>query len=121
MPSHRTDMTHRNNSTRRWTLALAVWLVAAASGFAGPEITHGKDVKEAQQEEVRTWFPDFPPGFVTAGVQFSKHQSEAYLDSITGLWAPRERDAFLFLNSRYDYQDTSQFVSSTGLGFRKIV
>jgi hypothetical protein len=115
-------MTNRNNTSRRWTLALAVWLVAAASGFAGHEISNGKDVKQVKDEAVvRTWFPDFPPGYITAGVQLSDHNTGAFIDSVTGLWAPRERDAFLFLDSRYHYEDNGQFISSTGLGFRKMV
>jgi hypothetical protein len=121
MPN-RTDMTHSNNSSRRWTIALAVWLLAAASGFAGHELIHGRDAKEVQEEApVRTWFPDFPPGYITAGVQFSDHNTGAFIDSVTGLWSPRERDAFLFLDSRYHYEDNGQFISGTGLGFRKMI
>lgn len=118
-------MTNRTNSTsHRWTLALTAWLLAAASGFAGHEIVSGKDAKESKDKEevpVRTWFPDFPPGYITAGVQASKHATGGYIDSVTGLWSPKERDAFLFLNSRYHYEDDGQFISSTGLGFRKMV
>jgi hypothetical protein len=116
-------MINRNNPNRRpWTLALAVWLLAAGSGFAGHELSSGKDVKEVKEEApVRTWFPDFPPGYITAGVQASKHLTGGYLDSVTGLWSPRERDAFLFLNSRYHYEDNGQLISSNGLGFRKMV
>jgi hypothetical protein len=118
-------MTNRNKSTGRcqWTLALAVSLLAAASGFAGHEISNGKETKEVKDTEapVRTWFPDYPPGYITAGVQASKHLTGGYIDSITGIWAPKERDAFLFLNSRYHYEDDGQFISSSGVGFRKMV
>jgi hypothetical protein len=97
--------------------------MAAAGGFAGHEISNGKSTKEVKdhEEAVRTWFPDFPPGYITAGVEFSKHNTGAFIDSVTGLWSPRERDAFLFLDSRYHYEDNGQFISSTGLGFRKMV
>jgi hypothetical protein len=121
-------MMNTNNPARcRWTLSVAVWLAAVASGFAGHEISGGRDAKataetkEQVEAHVRTWFPDFPPGFITAGVQFSEHLTGAYIDSVTGLWSPRERDAFLFLNSRYHYEDNDQFISSAGLGFRKMV
>jgi hypothetical protein len=118
-------MTTRNNSTsRRSTLALTVWLLAVASGFAGHQLSTGKDAKDAKEQEevaVRTWFPDFPVGYITAGVQASEHLTGGYLDSVTGLWSPKDRDAFLFLNSRYHYEDNDQFISSTGLGFRKMV
>lgn len=118
-------MINRINSTsRRWTFALAASLLAATSGFAGHQISDGKDGKEVKnvvEAPVRTWFPDFPPGYITAGVQFSEHLSGAYIDSVTGLWSPKERDAFLFLDSRYHYEDNGQFISSTGLGFRQMV
>jgi len=63
------------------------------------------DKKVVQTEEKRTWFPDDPPGLITVGGLFSKHMSGVYLDSITGLWASRERDAFFFLDSTYHYED----------------
>src|SRR4051812_16217300 len=113
-------MTNRNNCT----LALAVWLAAAASGWAGHEISNAKETKEVKgttETAVRTWFPDFPRGYITAGVQASEHNTGGYIDSVTGLWSPRERDAFFFLNSRYHYEDNDQFISSTGLGFRKLL
>ena len=47
--------------------------------------------------------------------------SGVYLDSITGIWAPQQRDALVFLNARYHYEDNGQFISSTGLGFRKLL
>lgn len=69
---------------------------------------------------VRTFLPDSPAGSFTLGTQFSEHLSGVYLDSITGLWAPVKGDAFLFLDGRYHYEDDGQFISSTGLGFRKL-
>lgn len=73
------------------------------------------------EESVRTWFPDDPAGLITLGTQFSEHLSGAFLDAMTGLWAPRSRDAFLFLNSRYHLEDDGQFIQSTGAGFRKLL
>ncbi|MES2568524.1 MAG: hypothetical protein V4710_00545 [Verrucomicrobiota bacterium] len=65
----------------------------------------------------RMWLP--PGGAITLGTQFSEHLSGAYIDSLTGLWAPQTRDAFLFLDSRLHLEDNGQVLSSTGLGFRK--
>lgn len=112
----------KDPNSRRWTLALAVSLLTATSALAGHEIVSAKDVKEVKDAApVRTWFPDFPPGYITAGVQASQHNTGAFIDSVTGLWSPRERDAFLFLDSRYHYEDNGQFISSTGLGFRQML
>ena len=58
---------------------------------------------------------------VTVGGQFSTHLSGVYVDAITGVWAPQERNAFLFLNARYHYEDNGQMITSTGLGFRKLL
>jgi hypothetical protein len=70
---------------------------------------------------VRTFLPDSPAGSFTLGTQFSEHLSGVYLDSITGLWAPEKGDAFLFLDGRYHSEDDGQFISSMGLGFRKLL
>jgi hypothetical protein len=85
-----------------------------------PRLSAG-ETKSVQTPEVsrRTWFPEDPGGQVTLGGLFSEGGTGAFLDSVTGLWAPRERDAFLFLDSRYHWEDNSQFISSVGLGFRK--
>jgi hypothetical protein len=93
-------------------------LFAAGSSLAGHVIVPAKNVVEP---EVRTIFPDQPVGAITLGAQLSEHASGGYFDSITGLWSPRSRDAFLFLNSRYHLEDNGQFISSTGLGFRKLL
>lgn len=104
------------------TLILTAGIAAlSATSFAGHVVaTDGKDSKGTVEAPYRAIFPDFPPGNVTVGVQFSEHLTGAYLDSITGLWAPKTQDAFLFLNSRYHLEDDGQFISSTGLGFRKL-
>lgn len=80
-----------------------------------------KEVKPVVEPEVRTFLPDRPLSPVTVGALFSEHGFGAYFDSITGLWSPPKRDAFLFLDSRYHTEDTGQFISSTGLGFRKLL
>jgi hypothetical protein len=106
--------------------ALAVLCLLSTYGPAG-EPVHQKeapgapDPKDTPEREWRSFLPDEPAGNFTLGAEFSKDLSGIYLDGITGLWAPKERDAFLFLNSRYDYEDNGQFIASTGLGFRKLL
>jgi hypothetical protein len=95
-------------------------VLTLSSALAGNETKAVKEVTPLEPS-IRTWFPDTPPGFVTLGSQFSDHATGLFADSITGLWAPKERDAFFFLNSRYHWEDNSQFISSTGLGFRKLL
>ncbi len=87
---------------------------------AGHEVV-SSDGKSAPTAPLREWFPDDPRGMLTLGTQFSSHLNGVYLDSMTGIWAPQKRDAFLFLDSRYHYEDNSQFISSTGLAFRKLL
>jgi hypothetical protein len=82
-----------------------------------PEAADGK----AAPVPWREWLPDAPLGKITLGVMASEDGVGAYLDSITGLWAPQKRDAFLFLDSRLHWEDNDQFISSTGLGFRKLL
>lgn len=79
----------------------------------------GKDKVTAEPEK-HTLFPEDPAGLLTVGFLASQHLTGGYVDTITGLWSPLSRDAFLFLNSRYHYEDNSQLISSTGLGFRKL-
>ncbi len=69
---------------------------------------------------MRNWFPEDMPGNITLGTKFSDHLSGIYFDSMLGVWAPKKRDAFLFLNSRYTIEDNDQYIGSSGLGFRKI-
>ncbi|RYD61304.1 MAG: hypothetical protein EOP84_35885, partial [Verrucomicrobiaceae bacterium] len=102
------------------TLVTGLSLIAALNSFAGHQVEKSpKTVLEP--EPTRTLFPDDPAGLITAGVQFSEHLTGVYVDSITGLWTTPERDAFLFLDSLYQYEDNGQFVSSTGLAFRKLL
>jgi hypothetical protein len=108
------------NPFRSLILATAIAACLAPAARAGQEIADGKEAKTSA-EPLREWFPDDPRGMVTVGTQFSSHLNGVYLDSITGLWAPQQRDAFLFLNSRYHYEDNGQFIGSTGLGFRKLL
>lgn len=93
----------------------AVLLLAA--GAIAPIIAGTPDVAPNK----RQWLPDDPSGDVTLGLQFSEKLSGVYFDAITGIWASQDRGSFLFLDGRYHYEDSSQFISSTGLGFRQLV
>jgi uncharacterized membrane protein YgcG len=106
---------------RSLILATSIAALLAPAARAGHEIESDGKGPLCGGTSVREWFPDEPRGMVTVGGQFSSHLNGAYLDSITGLWAPQQRDAFLFLNSRYHYEDNGEFISSTGLGFRKLL
>lgn len=98
----------------------------AASCFAGQQIApssggkEAKDVKKTVEPELHTFFPETPRGTVTVGGLFSEHNSGGYVDSITGLWSPLSRDAFLFYNSRFHLEDNGQSINTSGLGFRKL-
>src|SRR3954471_556418 len=99
-------------------------LSLALSAFAGEQIAtrtqaDAKGGKVTLPPEKHTFFPEDPAGLLTAGVLFSEHLTTGYVDTITGLYAPQNRESFFFLNSRYVYEDNSQFISSTGLGFRQ--
>ena len=109
------------NALRHLILATGIFTLLAPAARAGHEMEgDGKDTL-CGGTSVREWFPDDPRGSITVGGQFSSHLNGVYVDAITGLWAPQQRDAFLFLNSRYHYEDNSQKISSTGLGFRKLL
>ena len=106
------------------SLALLTALLGSAllsTAHAGHQIAAADKGCQYFPEPVRTWFPNDPAGLITLGAQFSEHLSGAYLDAITGVWAPESRDAFLFLNSRYHLEDNHQFIQSTGAGFRKLL
>src|SRR3954451_7481624 len=102
------------------TLALAL-SAEAGHMVTGPAQSDFKDGKVSipVAPEKHTFFPEDPAGLLTAGGLFSEHLTGAYIDTITGLYAPESRNSFLFLNSRYRYEDNSQFLSGTGLGFRQ--
>ncbi|MEQ1858900.1 MAG: inverse autotransporter beta domain-containing protein [Chthoniobacteraceae bacterium] len=105
---------------RNLILATAVAALLIPAARAGHELAPtGKEMKEAPP--VREWFPDEPRGFVTVGAKFSDHATGIFADSITGLWSPQARDAFVFLNSRYSWEDNHQYISSVGLGVRKLL
>ncbi len=106
------------NTIRNLILTTAIAATLTPVVHAGhPIAPAGKDIKATAP--VREWFPDEPFGTITVGTQFSDHRTGVYLDSITGIWSPQQRDAFLFLDNRYHYEDHGQLISSTGLGFRK--
>ncbi len=109
-----------NTNIRHFILAAAAVALLVPAAHAGqPIASEGKEAKATVP--LREWFPDTPRGMVTIGTQFSEHLTGIYADSITGLWSPQERDAFLFLNSRYHWEDNHQYISSAGLGFRKLL
>ncbi len=94
-------------------------LMSPAEMQAGQEIHTITDTDRVVTAPLRTWLPG--DGAFTLGVSASSKLTGTYLDSTTGLWAPQSRDALLFLDSRYHLEDNGQFVSSTGLGFRKLL
>ena len=96
----------------RTTFTAALIAAGLTSTFAGPAPV---------EPHKRTWFPDDPVGNITLGMQFSEKLTGITFDAITGIWASQKGDKFLFLNGRYHYEDNSQFISSTGLGFRRLV
>jgi hypothetical protein len=111
----------KEKATRSLILAAGLLSLLAPLSHAGYELApEGKESKETAAP-LREWFPDDPRGLITLGTQFSQHANGAYLDAITGIWAPQKRDAFVFLNSRYHIEDNGQFISSTGLGVRKML
>jgi hypothetical protein len=108
------------NQTRPFILAVAMAALFVSAANAGQEIkAEGKESKATAP--VREWFPDEPRSLTTVGVKASEHLTGIFGDSITGLWSPQERDAFLFFNSRYTWEDNHQYISSMGLGFRKLL
>ncbi len=106
--------------TPKYLTILALSCSITTGAFAGKEIIEAKD-KYVPEVECRTIFPDEPLGLITVGGLFSEHLTGVYFDSNTALWAPCDRTAVLFLSSRYSYEDNGQFISSTGLTFRKML
>jgi len=104
-------------------------LLAAIAALLTPALHAGQEIAPSSKEakevkdtvEVREWFPDEPRSYTTIGAQFSDHGTGIYGDAITGIWSPQKRDAFLFLNSRYHWEDNHQYISSAGVGFRKLL
>lgn len=97
--------------------------VAPATGQAksdGKAIEEEDDGKCCDEVPKRTWFPnDAFAGNFTLGTMFSDDAAGIYLDGITGIWASEKRDAYFFLAARYHWEDNDQFISSTGVAFRK--
>ena len=107
------------NTIRNLILTAAIAATLTPAVQAGhPVAPAGKDTKATAP--LREWFPDEPAGMITAGTLFSNHLTGVYVDSITGIWSPQERDKFVFLDSRYHYEDNGQMISSTGLGYRML-
>lgn len=97
--------------------------------FAGHEIV-ASDSKDSKKTVVETsicdrgtrgFLPEAPSGLLTVGGQFSNKLSGFYVDSITGLYSSQDAHSFLFLDSRYNYEDIGQLTSQTGLGFRRMI
>lgn len=107
------------NRVRLLALATSIASLSLTLAQAGHETAESKEYKSPV--ELREWFPDDPKSFVTVGGLFSEHLSGVYVDSMTGLWSPQTRDAFLFMDSRFHYEDNGQTINSTGLGFRKLL
>ena len=101
----------------------------AAPCFAGHEVTpvDGKDEKKEVvplsicDKGRRGFLPEAPLSVLTVGGQFSNKLSGFYVDSLTGLYSSQDGHSFLFLDSRYNYEDIGQLDSQTGLGFRRLV
>jgi hypothetical protein len=95
---------------------------AAVRGTAGKHTvesaSNGKETVPPPPK--RVWFPDEPTGSFTLGTMFSEDRSGLYLNGIVGIWSPQERDAFLFLDAGFHYEDNGHSIWSTGLGFRKL-
>src|SRR4051812_11892936 len=111
------------------TLSTVVLLAPSFAAFAGHEIV-STDGKDAKKEVVplsicdkgrRGFLPEAPLSVLTVGGQFSNRLSGFYVDSLTGLYSSQDAHSFLFLDSRYNYEDIGQLDSQTGLGFRRLI
>ncbi len=100
-------------------IALFLSLALAVSCFAGQEISGPTGKQVVSTETKSSFFPSDPAGLLTVGALFSEHLTGGYVDSITGLYATQSRNSFLFLDSRYHYEDNTQFLDETGLAFRQ--
>jgi hypothetical protein len=102
-------------------IACALTIPHVPAAYAGKEVLPtAAPAKEVQEEHFRTILPE-STGSVTLGAQFSDHATGGYIDAVTGLWMSRDRDSFLFFNSRYHLEDNDQLISATGLGFRQMI
>lgn len=90
---------------------------AKASDADGKAVSDGKESPGHR----RTWFPeDLLAGSFTLGAMFSEDATGLYINNSLGIWASEQRDAYLFLNTGYHWEDNDQDIISTGLGFRKM-
>lgn len=95
---------------------------------AGHEVASVRDAKEQKDLkkvilppsmcEGRRGFLPQNMGRLSVGGQFSNKMSGFYVDSLTGLYATHDGNNVLFLNSRYNQEDTGQVNTQTGLVFR---
>ncbi len=94
----------------------------AASQPAGKGTVEAEPDGKASPPPRRTWFPDdMLAGSFTLGTMFSEDATGLYINGSIGIWANEERDAYLFLNTGYHWEDNDQDIISTGLGFRKML
>jgi hypothetical protein len=106
--------------------ALALHLPARAGHEVTPVGKEEKDVKKIVVplsicDGRRGFLPESPTGLLSVGGQFSQKMSGFYVDTMTGLYSSRDGNNFVFLDSRYNYEDIGQLDSQTGLGFRHMI
>ncbi len=65
--------------------------------------------------------PPAPVSHLTLGTQFSEDLAGGSVGGLFEMWMPAKRDALLFLDAGYHYEDNGQSITSLGLGFRKLL
>jgi hypothetical protein len=104
----------------RFTSALALALAGVAT-FTPIALRAGTEI-EAVPDKDKIVVPvknELPMGTVTVGGKFSSGLESGYVDSLTPFWAPG--GVVLFLDTRTNYSDDHQTISSYGLGARYLV
>lgn len=102
------------------------------SALAGREVTSVEDAKDQKHVKLesiplslcdgrRGFLPESPTDMITVGGQFSRHMSGFYVDTMTGLYSSQDGSNFVFLDSRYNYEDIGQLNTQTGLVFRHLI
>src|SRR5687767_12778760 len=99
-------------SASRILLTTLAMTFATGSAFAGPVAADAKDKVIIPEKR-------HPMGSITLGYQGSEDLHTGFIDSVTPIFAPG--DSMLFLSSRSSLDDSSQYVSSLGLGFRHLI